>query len=159
MLVIAAAAAAQQQPVFRTGANLVRVDVTVIDRQGNPVNSLTADDFEVEEDGVRQAIQTFKFVEASGQRPEGDDRSLTITSRYDVEMEAARDDVRVVVIFWDEYYIDRMVSAIRARRFLTSFVESEVAPLDLVAIVDEYTPADAIPSRGAGRSWSIRFAT
>jgi VWFA-related protein len=150
-LCLAAAAVAvaaqerEQQPIFRAGANLVRVDVTVIDRQGNPVNALTADDFELEEDGVRQAIQTFKFVEASGQRPEGDDRSLTITSRYDVEMEAARDDVRVVVIFWDEYYIDRMASAIRARRFLTSFVESEVAPLDLVAIVDEYTPADAIP--------------
>ncbi len=142
---IGAAPQDRQQPIFRVGANIVRVDVTVIDRQGNPVNSLTADDFEVQEDGVRQAIQTFKYVEASGQRPEGDDRSLTITSRYDVEMEAARDDVRVVVIFWDEYYIDRMASAIRARRFLTSFVESEVAPLDLVAIVDEYTPADAIP--------------
>ena len=38
-----------------------------------------------------------------------------------------------------------MASAIRARRFLTSFVEAEVAPLDLVAIVDEFTPSDAIP--------------
>jgi VWFA-related protein len=144
---IAAAVAAQnpQQPIFRTGANLVRVDVTVIDRLGNPVNSLTADDFELVEDDVRQTIQTFKFVEATGQPPEGDDRSLAIRSKYDIEMEAARDDVRVVVIFWDEYYIDRMASAIRARRFLTQFVESEVAPLDLVAIVDEYTPADAIP--------------
>jgi VWFA-related protein len=142
---IAAAAQDRQQPIFRAGANLVRVDVTVIDRQGNPVSALTADDFELEEDGVRQTIQTFKFVEATGQRPEGDDRSLSITSRHDVEMEAARDDVRVVVIFWDEYYIDRMASAIRARRFLTNFVESQVAPLDLVAIVDEYTPADAIP--------------
>ena len=119
---ISAAPQDRQQPIFRVGANIVRVDVTVIDRQGNPVNSLTADDFEVEEDGVRQAIQTFKYVEASGQRPEGDDRSLAIRSRYDVEMEAARDDVRVVVIFWDEYYISRMDSAIRARRFLTSFV-------------------------------------
>jgi VWFA-related protein len=145
--VVAITVAAQdpQQPIFRTGANLVRVDVTVIDRQGNPVNSLTADDFELEEDDIRQTIQTFKFVEATGQPPEGDDRSLAIRSRYDVEMEAARDDVRVVVIFWDEYYIDRMASAIRARRFLTQFVESQVEPLDLVAIVDEYTPADAIP--------------
>ncbi len=134
-----------QQPIFRVGANLVRVDVTVIDRQGNPVSALAADDFEVEEDGVRQSIQTFKFVEASGQRPEGDDRSLAIRSKYDVEMEAARDDVRVVVIFWDEYYIGQMDSAIRARRFLTSFVQSEVAPLDLVAVVDQFTLSEAIP--------------
>jgi VWFA-related protein len=141
----AAAAAARQQPVFRTGANLVRVDVTVIDRDGKPVDALTADDFEIEEDGIPQTIQTVKFVEASGQPAPGDDRSLAIRSRSDIEMEAARDDVRIVVIFWDEYYIDRIASALRARRFLTSFVESHVAPLDLVAIVDEYTPSDAIP--------------
>jgi VWFA-related protein len=145
VLLLAAAAAAQQQPVFRTGANLVRVDVAVIARDGKPVDALTADDFQIEEDGIPQTIQTFKFVQASGQPAPGDDRSLAIRSRSDIEMEAARDDVRVVVIFWDEYYIDRMASAIRARRFLTSFVESEVAPLDMVAIVDEYTPSDAIP--------------
>jgi VWFA-related protein len=141
----ATAATARQQPVFRTGANLVRVDVAVIDRSGKPVDALTADDFEIEEDGIAQTIQTLKFVEASGHPPPGDDRSLAIRSRSDIEMEAARDDVRVVVIFWDEYYIDRMASAIRARRFLTSFVESEVAPLDMVAVVDEFTPSDAIP--------------
>jgi VWFA-related protein len=141
----AVAAAVQQQPVFRTGANLVRVDVTVIDRDGKPVDALTADDFEIEEDGIPQTIQTLQFVEASGHPAPGDDRSLAIRSRSDVEMEAARDDVRIVVIFWDEYYIDRIASAVRARRFLTSFVESHVAPLDLVAVVDEYTPSDAIP--------------
>ncbi|MGH9330210.1 MAG: VWA domain-containing protein, partial [Vicinamibacterales bacterium] len=142
---IAGLAQQPQQPIFRAGANLVRVDVAVIDRQGNPVNALTVEDFQIEEDDVPQAIQTFKFVEASGRRPEGDDRSLAIRSRSDVEMEAARDEVRVVVIFWDEYYIGEMDSSIRARRFLTSFVKSDVAPLDLVAVVDEYTPSDAIP--------------
>src|SRR6187200_3191088 len=30
--------------VFRTATNIVRVDATVIDRSGNPVPSLTADD-------------------------------------------------------------------------------------------------------------------
>jgi hypothetical protein len=76
MTLLAQQAPPQQPPIFRSGANLVRVDVTVLDHQGLPVTSLTADDFEVEEDGVPQAVQTFKFVSADGQPPAGDDTSL-----------------------------------------------------------------------------------
>ena len=34
-----------QLPTFRTGANLVRVDATVLDHRGQPVPSLKAEDF------------------------------------------------------------------------------------------------------------------
>jgi len=50
-----------QAPLFRGGTNIVRVDATVVDRNGNPVSSLTADDFEIREDGVPQTISSFKF--------------------------------------------------------------------------------------------------
>jgi VWFA-related protein len=46
-------------PVFRSGINLVLVDVVVRDRSGASVKDLTADDFELLEDGVRQQIVTF----------------------------------------------------------------------------------------------------
>ena len=36
--------------------------------------------------------------------------------------EAARDEVRVFVIFWDEYHIGRFAEAIKGRRALSSFV-------------------------------------
>ena len=36
-----------QPPMFRTEANLVRVDVTVVDRHGEPMTTLSADDFAV----------------------------------------------------------------------------------------------------------------
>ena len=65
-----------QPPTFRTEANLVRVDVTVVDRDGEPVTALGADDFTVEEDGVVQAVQSFKFVSADGRPLAGDDVSL-----------------------------------------------------------------------------------
>src|SRR5258708_37638147 len=132
-----------QPPVFRTGTNQVRVDVTVLDRKGEPVTNLTKDDFDVREDGIPQAIDTIKLIEANGEAPL-DDTSLPIRSPQHAAVEAARDDIRVFVIFWDEYHIGQMVPAIRAREALTNFVQFAFGPTDLVALMDQLTPADAI---------------
>ena len=64
----------QRPPTFRTGTNVIRVDATVTDRNGTPLTTLTADDFEIQEDGKPQAITSFKFISADGQP--SDDRSL-----------------------------------------------------------------------------------
>src|SRR4051812_11797858 len=69
--------AGQQPPVFRAGTNQVRVDVTVLDRKGEPVRDLAKEDFDVREDGVPQAIDTIKLIEANGAAPD-DDMSLPI---------------------------------------------------------------------------------
>jgi VWFA-related protein len=58
--------AAQQQdpvPVFRTGTQLVTVDVVVRDSSGTIIRGLTAADFTVLEDGRPQQIETFTFQE------------------------------------------------------------------------------------------------
>ncbi len=133
----------QQPPIFRAGTNQVRVDVTVLDRKGEPVTNLTKDDFDVREDGVPQTIDTIKLVEASGVAPE-DDTSLPIRSPQHAAVEAARDDIRVFVIFWDEYHIGQMAPAIRAREALSNFVQFAFGPTDLVALTDQLTPTDAI---------------
>lgn len=133
----------QQPPVFRAGTNQVRVDVTVLDREGEPVIDLTKDDFDVREDGVPQAIDTIKLIEARGAAPD-DDTSLPIRSTFHAAAEAAKDDIRVFVIFWDEYHIGEMAPAIRARAALTDFVGGAFGPTDLVALMDQLTPADAI---------------
>ena len=54
------------QPVFRAGINFVRVDVIVSDKNGNPVDTLKPEDFEVVEDGKVQSIDTFKLVSLDG---------------------------------------------------------------------------------------------
>ncbi|HET7697359.1 MAG TPA: VWA domain-containing protein [Vicinamibacterales bacterium] len=132
-----------QPPVFRGGTNQVRVDVTVLDRKGQPITDLTKDDFELREDGVEQSIDTLKLIEATGAAPD-DDTSLPIRSKYHAAAEAARDDIRVFVIFWDEYHIGQMAPAIRARAALSDFVQYAFGPTDLVALMDQLTPADAI---------------
>jgi VWFA-related protein len=50
---------AQQVPPFSARIDLVNVGVTVTDRKGNLVTDLTADDFEILEDGRKQTIQYF----------------------------------------------------------------------------------------------------
>ena len=60
--------ASTQPPVFRGGTNQVRVDVTVLDRKGEPVTNLTKDDFDVREDGIAQTIDTLKLVEAKSRK-------------------------------------------------------------------------------------------
>jgi VWFA-related protein len=134
----------QQLPTFRTGANIVRVDVTVLDHRGNPVPALKPEDFLVEEDGAPQKVSSLKFIEATGQQAPDDDTSLPIRSPEHAAAEAAKDDVRVFLIFWDEYSIDQFGSAIRARDALQHLVSTAFQPTDLVALMDQLTPTDAI---------------
>ena len=131
--------------LFRAEANLVRVDVTVVDRHGEPMAALTADDFAVEEDGVPQTVQSFQFVVANGRRTDGDGDSLAIRSPEHAAAEAARDDVRVFVIFWDDYHIDRFANAIQRPQGAHRFPDaSSFGPTDLVALMDPLTPMDAL---------------
>jgi Ca-activated chloride channel homolog len=53
------AAAPQQAPQFRAGIDLVTVGVTVTDKKGTLVTDLTADDFEITEDGTTQTLRYF----------------------------------------------------------------------------------------------------
>jgi len=134
----------QRPPTFRTGAELVRVDVTVIDRKGHPVTNLTADDFAVKEDGVPQKIQSFKFLEHTGERAPGDELSLTITSQAHAATELARDDVRVFVVYWDEYHIPPLIGAERMRAEIANFIRTMTGPTDVIALMDPWTPMSDI---------------
>lgn len=62
-------ALAQEQvpprPQFETTAELVLVDVTVLDRSGRPVDSLTADDFEVQVNGRRRPVESVQFISSA----------------------------------------------------------------------------------------------
>lgn len=133
-----------QQPVFRTGVNLVRVDATVTDGAGRPVLDLAAEDFEVFEDEAPQVIESFKLVEVSGRQAPGDDLSLPIRSPEHAAAEAARDDVRLFAIFLDDYHVSRLGPSITARAAMTRFVRDFLRPTDLVAIMDPLTPLSAL---------------
>lgn len=51
--------AAQRSTTFRTSVDLVNIGVAVTDKKGNLVTDLTAEDFEVTEDGRKQTVTYF----------------------------------------------------------------------------------------------------
>ena len=53
------------QPTFRSGVELVTIDVVATDLNGKPVHGLKGSDFELFEDGKSQPIKAFEFVDSS----------------------------------------------------------------------------------------------
>lgn len=49
----------RQQPVFKAGVDLVHFSIVVTDKAGTPITGLTAEDFEIEEEGKLQKISQF----------------------------------------------------------------------------------------------------
>ena len=63
-------AQASQQPVFRSGVDLIAVDVAIVDKNGNPVTGVRPDQFEVTVDGKPRRVVSAEFVEfASREKP------------------------------------------------------------------------------------------
>jgi Ca-activated chloride channel family protein len=139
---LAAAPSAQaQRPAFRSSVDLVNVGVTVTDRKGNFVTTLGEQDFEIYEDGRKQAIRYFL---RGGRRP-GDETSrptelhlgvlLDISGSMESEMAQAKnasvkflttlrdaDDITLVdfdtevrIARYDETNLPRLVERIRSR--------------------------------------------
>jgi VWFA-related protein len=59
------AGAANQAPVFRSGVDLIAVDVQVVDSDGTPIESLGPADFEVSIDGRRRRVVSADFVRSA----------------------------------------------------------------------------------------------
>jgi VWFA-related protein len=64
-IALAVCCIAAAQPTFRSGVELVTIDVVATDRSGKPVHDLKVSDFELFEDGNGQPIRTFQFIDSS----------------------------------------------------------------------------------------------
>ena len=133
--VVAAAAQPLQQPVFRAGTDLVRVDVTVT-RDDEPVTDLRLADFEITEDGVPQVVENMQLSRVSGNRASDLNEPLEIRSRQHAMLEASREDVRLFGIFLDDYHIDKRPEiTLPLRVAITSFI-NQLGPNDLAVIME-----------------------
>lgn len=64
LLLLGSVALSAQEQVVRITVNLLQVDAVVVDKKGIPVTNLKADDFEILQDGKKQKISSFQFVDA-----------------------------------------------------------------------------------------------
>jgi len=116
-------------PVFRAQVDAAEVDALVTDAEGNPVTDLTADDFELLEDGKPQTIVSFALVNIPIERAE---RSLALPA-VEPDVRTNQDgEGRVYIIAIDEI---PGALALRTRRFLRRFIEREFASNDIGALV------------------------
>lgn len=129
-------------PLFRTGIDYVRVDVLVSDSKGNPITDLKQEDFEVAEDNKPQTIDSFRLINVTG-RPIDGETPREIRSQDVLEQEAQREDVRLFVIFLDDYHVRRGAS-MAVREPLTRFIRNSLGQMDLVGIAYPLTPFSAI---------------
>src|SRR3954453_7006761 len=70
LAITVAAAPSAQQPLFRSGTDMVGFGVTVTDRRGNFITDLKPQDLEVVEEGTSQPIQLFARGDDAQTAPE-----------------------------------------------------------------------------------------
>jgi VWFA-related protein len=128
-----------QQPPIRTGINFVRVDAIVTDGKGNPVLDLKPEEFQVSEDNKPQKIETFSVVKIDADAQIDAAPPTQIRSMSDERTEAARPDVRLFVLLLDDYHV-RRGNDMSVRKPLIEFVQNQLAPADMVAIMYPLTP-------------------
>jgi VWFA-related protein len=128
--------------VVRITTNLVQLDAVVTDKKGRLVTDLTADDFEVYEDGHQQQITNLSFIttDPAGATTASDSSPTARTAKgapapvmppVRVQPEQVRRTVALVV---DDLCLS-WSSVVYARKALKKFVDVQMQPGDLVAII------------------------
>ena len=133
--------AAQPDVVFRVTTSLVQVDAVVTDSKGHYIKDLTADDFEIDEDGKPQKITNCSYVQTGSQPKPRAARRERKSAPADVTLPPAetaplrRQDVRrTIVLMVDDLGLSFESMAL-VRHALRKYIETQIQPGDLVAIL------------------------
>ena len=121
--------------VVRITTNLVQVDV-IVTKDDKPVPNLTAEDFEIFEDGRRQAITNFAYISnvpAFAPPPVKADRKTTANAAPYAPIKPDEPH-RTLAIVVDDLGLSAE-SMSQVRRQLRKFVAEQLQPNDLVAIM------------------------
>ncbi len=129
----------QQGDVVRVDTNLVNIDVIVTDKAGRQVTDLKPEDFEVSEDGKKRQVTHFLYVAAgfpSSDTAPNPEAPKKIGEREPIKPVALeREQVRrTVVLVIDDLGLS-FESFDYARKALAKFVNEQMQPTDLVAIL------------------------
>ncbi len=135
-LAVALSASLHSQQTFRTASNVVAVDVSVYDKTGQPVTTLTAADFRIFENGVAQPVETLYLVSADPSIVGASSPKLTGNASSEGGAEVIRRELRNrVLIFVFDLNHQSADGYKRARAAVESFLKASALPSDLVGVV------------------------
>jgi VWFA-related protein len=120
-----------ETPQFPAQVEMVVVDIVVSDKKGSSVSGLTAEDFELTEDGRRQTIASF---EAIGAPPAPTGQTLTARPRVSTNTAPEVRTGRSFVIVFDDMNITPY-KANQAKGAVASFLKNSVREGDRVMLV------------------------
>lgn len=123
-------APAQAPPVFGVGVDLVRIDVIVLDRDGQPVTGLGKEDFTVEEDSRPQEVETFEPVVVKA-RPSPTEVE---PPRLSVARVRAPGEGRAFFVYFDDTHVTPP-AAERVRSALARFALTELREGDWFTVL------------------------
>ncbi len=134
----------QETARFSVTTNLVVVNVEVRDHDGQPIEGLTRNDFELLEDGKPQRISVFEYQRLESEVPTPAPAATTETANEPTEREGViaqskpgeirYRDRRLIVLYFDLSAMG-VAEQIRAREGAEEFIRTSMTPSDSVAVI------------------------
>ena len=120
------------QQTFTTGVELVRLDVSVLDKDRRPIRGLTAQDFTVLDDGRPQPVVAFSAVDIPDAEPAAAGWMQQIGSDIATNQLDLR---RIIVILMDDGTTSVDDGTVNAAKQIARRVIERLGPNDLAAVV------------------------
>jgi VWFA-related protein len=121
------------QPTFRVQVEYVEVDAVVRDKAGQFIADLKKDEFEVLEGGKRQDISNLQLIDVPVETQPAP--AVLAGRRFEPDVVSnAQTPGRVYLIVLDDLHINPARS-VGARKLARQFIETNVAPNDLAAVI------------------------
>ncbi len=130
------------QPVFHIGVDAVRIDAVVTDKDGRIITDLTADDFELKDDGRPQTVTLATFVPVASGPATAAAADASRPARGDAPSASpvpaapplpGKEMPRSIVVLVDDLGMS-FESVYHARKALHTFFDESLQPTDVVAV-------------------------
>ncbi len=136
-------AAPSDPPRFRVAVDIVRLDAVVTDKDGKLVTNLTADDFDVHQDGRPQKITVVRWVPIAGAPTSAGASPAPSAGAAPADRLAPGEVQRTIMIVVDDLGTS-FESYPPMRDALHRLVDDQLGPNDLVAVVRTSAPSNAL---------------
>ncbi len=135
---------AQQRPTFSTTTSVVVVNVTVLDRNGKPIENLTKNDFQVFEDGKLQKLQSMDLQRLDTAtlptpaetpqpvEPKGYNPDVEKVARESSKASPFQDRRLIVMLF--DFSSMEAAEQMRAKDAALKFINTQMTASDTIAI-------------------------